>query len=128
MNDDDTERDSLYERAESISAELANMTIELKSCIDSVNSRSGNGQTESADPLSKIVRILNNQLQALTNVDKSTEEVLRKLEQLTGMQTKRCFYAVHVFSVGSSLNDNVLQHAFVESATAMSCQQHASVC
>ena len=105
MNDDDTERDSLYERAERISAELANMTIELKSCIDSVNSRSGNGQADSADPLSKIVRILNNQLQALTNVDESTEEVTRKLEQLTGKHVKaKCYVtAVHVLNAECQL-------------------------
>lgn len=84
MNDDDTERDNLYARAEKISAELGNMTIELKACIENVNSRSGNGQGETTDPLSKIVRILNNQLQALTSVDESSDEVTKRLELLTG--------------------------------------------
>ena len=82
MNDDDTERDNLYARAEKISAELGNMTIELKACIENVNSRSGEGET--TDPLSKIVRILNNQLQALTSVDESSDEVTKRLELLTG--------------------------------------------
>lgn len=93
MNDDDTERDNLYARAEKISAELGNMTIELKACIENVNSRSGNGQGETTDPLSKIVRILNNQLQALTSVDESSDEVTKRLELLTGHPV-----AVHGFS------------------------------
>ena len=84
MNEDDTERDKLYARAERISAELGNMTLELKACIENVNSRSGSGPGDAADPLSKIVRILNNQLQALTNVDATTQEVTTRLEQLTG--------------------------------------------
>lgn len=84
MNEDDTERDNLYARAERISAELGNMTLELKACIENVNSRSGSGPGDAADPLSKIVRILNNQLQALTNVDATTQEVTTRLEQLTG--------------------------------------------
>ena len=84
MNEDDTERDSLYARAERISAELGNMTLELKACIENVNSRSGSGQGDASDPLSKIVRILNNQLQALTNVDATTQDVTARLEQLTG--------------------------------------------
>ena len=84
MNDEDNERDNLYARAESISAELGIMTLELKSCIDNVNSRAG-GQGEASDPLSKVVHILNNQLQALSNVDDSSEQVTRRLEQLTGM-------------------------------------------
>ncbi len=50
MNDDDTERDNLYARAEEVSAELGNMTVELKACIDNVNSRSGTGQGETLDP------------------------------------------------------------------------------
>ena len=84
MNEDDTERDNLYARAESISAELGNMTLELKACIENVNFRSGSGQGDASDPLSKIVRILNNQLQALTNVDATTQDVTARLEKLTG--------------------------------------------
>lgn len=84
MNSEDTERDNLYARAERISAELGNMTLELKACIENVNSRSDTGQGESSDPLSKVVRILNNQLQALTNVNASSEDVTKRLEQLTG--------------------------------------------
>ena len=83
MNDEDSERDNLYARAEKISAELGIMTLELKSCIDSVNSRAG-GQGEASDPLSKMVRILNNQLQALSNVDDGSEQVTKRLEQVTG--------------------------------------------
>lgn len=83
MNDEDNERDKLYARAEEISAELGNMTLELKSCIDNVNSRVGS-QGEASDPLTKIVYILNNQLQALSNVDDASEQVTRRLEQLTG--------------------------------------------
>jgi hypothetical protein len=84
MNEDDTERDNLYAHAERISAELGNMTLELKACIENVNSRSGSGQGDASAPLSKIVRILNNQLQALTNVDATTQDVTTRLEQLTG--------------------------------------------
>ena len=83
MNDEDSERDNLYARAEKISAELGIMTLELKSCIDNVNSRAS-GQGEASNPLSKIVHILNNQLQALSNVDDGSEQVTKRLEQLTG--------------------------------------------
>lgn len=83
MHDEDNERDNLYARAEEISAELGNMTLELKTCINNVNSRVGN-QGEASDPLSKIVHILNNQLQALSNVDDASEQVARRLEQMTG--------------------------------------------
>lgn len=93
MNSEDTERDNLYARAEQISAELGNMTLELKACIENVNSRSDTGQGESSDPLSKVVRILNNQLQALTNVNASSEDVTKRLEQLTGQPI-----AAHGFS------------------------------
>ena len=86
MNDEDTERDNLYARAEKISAELGIMTLELKSCVDNVNSRSAS-QTQASDPLSKIVHILNNQLQALSNIDDSSLQVSRRLEQLTGKRT-----------------------------------------
>lgn len=93
MNDEDNERDKLYARAEEISAELGNMTLELKTCIDNVNSRVGS-QGEASDPLSKIVHILNNQLQALSNVDDASEQVARRLEQLTGkyaVSVRNCY-------------------------------------
>lgn len=83
MNDEDSERDNLYARAEKISAELGIMTLELKSCIDNVNSRAS-GHGAASNPLSKIVHILNNQLQALSNVDDNSEQVTKRLEQLTG--------------------------------------------
>lgn len=83
MNDEDSERDKLYARAEKISAELGIITLEFKSCIDSVNSRA-NSHGEASNPLSKIVHILNNQLQALSNVDDGSEQVTKRLEQLTG--------------------------------------------
>lgn len=85
MSDEDSERDALYDRAEQISNDLGHMALTLRDCINNVNARSATSQADASDPLSKIVRILNNQLQALTHVDESTEQVARKLEEITGM-------------------------------------------
>ena len=87
MSDEDAERDALYERAEQVSNDLSHMALELRDCIDNVNARSVANQADASDPLSKIVRILNNQLQALTHVDESTEQVAQKLQEVTGEPT-----------------------------------------
>ena len=95
MSDEDAERDALYERAEQVSNNLSHMAVELRDCIDNVNSRSAATQADATDPLSKIVRILNNQLQALTHVDESTEQITKKLEEITGVPAhhSNCFQA-----------------------------------
>ena len=87
MSDEDAERDALYERAEQVSNDLSHMALELRDCIDNVNARSVANQADASNPLSKIVRILNNQLQALTHVDESTEQVAQKLQEVTGLST-----------------------------------------
>ena len=84
MSDEDADRDALYERAEQVSKDLSHMALDLRDCIDNVNARSVASQANASDPLSKIVRILNNQLQALTHVDESAEQVAKKLEEVTG--------------------------------------------
>ena len=123
MNDEDNGRDNLYARAEKISAELGIMTLELKSCIDNVNSRAG-GQGEASDPLSKIVHILNNQLQALSNVDDGSEQVTKRLEQLTGT----CIIGVTVFVPHRSKRcitccGHILDYAFAGQSGTLSCCQ-----
>lgn len=85
ISDEDSERDALYDRAEQISNDLSHMALTLRDCISNVNANSATTQADATDPLSKIVRILNNQLQALTHVDESTEQVAKKLEEITGM-------------------------------------------
>ena len=119
MNDEDSARDNLYARAEKISAELGIMTLELKRCIENVNNRA-DGQGEASDPLSKIVHILNNQLQALSNVDDGSEQVTKRLEQLTGTFS----YTVAVFSHhkgSASLGEACFCAAFASHSPSLIC-------
>lgn len=69
MYDEETlQRDALYERAERVSASLCKIGDELKNAIANVNEFAANSLPPEATPVGSIVRILNNQLAALSQV------------------------------------------------------------
>lgn len=84
LDDDARERDRLYERAEKVGGLLVKLGEQLKEAIADVNESTAATLGDSSTPLSKVVRILNNQLQALTQVDNRTEELSAKLAALQG--------------------------------------------
>lgn len=68
LDSDAQERDRLYERAESVSSALLMLGTQLHSTVGDVNAVSSSTLGDSAGPVASIVRILNNQLQALSQV------------------------------------------------------------
>ena len=82
MDDDAKARDQTYERAEQVASALAAVGDELRDAIVDVNSSAEASLGDRDTPLGKAVRVLNNQLQALTNIDARTEELERRLREL----------------------------------------------
>lgn len=81
-DEDARARDVMYERAERLASSLARMGDQLRTAIDNVNSASSASQGEGATPLGKVVRILNNQLQALSALDDRTEALDARTKHL----------------------------------------------
>ena len=81
MNQESKDRDKLYERAEQLSNSLVDMREQLNDAVNRVNLAAANNDTDSNQPLSKLVKILNNQLQALTHLDARTGEIAAKVDQ-----------------------------------------------
>ena len=82
MDDDAKARDRTYELAEEVASALAAMGDELRDAIADVNSSAEASLGDRDTPLGKAVRVLNNQLQALTNIDTRTGELERRLREL----------------------------------------------
>jgi nuclear pore complex protein Nup62 len=76
------ERDRLYERAEKVAALLSHLGEQLKEAIADVNDSTAASLGDSATPLGKAVRVLNNQLQALAQVDARIDEVSQHVADL----------------------------------------------
>lgn len=77
-------RDAMYEQAELIERELEQMTEQIKSVIDTLNSSQG-GDLDTIDkmtPLDVVVRILNNQLSSLMWIDEKAEEFSSRIQKL----------------------------------------------
>ncbi|XP_030535363.2 nuclear pore complex protein NUP62 isoform X2 [Rhodamnia argentea] len=77
-------RDAMYEQAELIERELEQMTEQIKSVIQTLNSSQG-GELDNIDgmtPLDAVVRILNNQLSSLMWVDEKAEEFSSRIQKL----------------------------------------------
>lgn len=77
-------RDAMYEQAEIVERELEQMTEQIKSIIETVNSSQG-GELEAIDgmtPLDVVVRILNNQLTSLMWIDEKAEEFSSRIQKL----------------------------------------------
>lgn len=77
-------RDAMYEQAELIERELEQMTEQIKTVIQTLNSSQG-GELDTIDgmtPLDVVVRILNNQLSSLMWVDEKAEEFSSRIQKL----------------------------------------------
>ncbi|KHN20170.1 Nuclear pore glycoprotein p62 [Glycine soja] len=77
-------RDAMYEQSELIERELEQMTEQIKSIIQSLNSNQG-GEHDTLDgmtPLDAVVRILNNQLTSLMWIDEKAEEFSSRIQKL----------------------------------------------
>ncbi|KAG5068467.1 hypothetical protein JHK85_000844 [Glycine max] len=73
-----------YEQSELIERELEQMTEQIKSIIQSLNSNQG-GEHDTLDgmtPLDAVVRILNNQLTSLMWIDEKAEEFSSRIQKL----------------------------------------------
>jgi nuclear pore complex protein Nup62 len=81
-DDESAERDSLYERAERATSALTRVGQHLGEAIAEVNELTAAQLGDGDAPLGKLVRVLNNQLSALTTLETSTEEVSAKLASL----------------------------------------------
>lgn len=82
LDDDSRERDRLYERAEKVGALLSHLGEQLKEAIADVNDSTSASLGDTAAPLGKAVRILNNQLQALAQADARIEELSQRVADL----------------------------------------------
>lgn len=82
LDDDSAQRDALYERADRVAAALASSGDELRDLIADVNEGAAAALGAPDTPLAKAVRILNNQLQALTTIEARTGELEARLSQL----------------------------------------------
>lgn len=77
-------RDAMYEQAELIERELEQMTEQIKTVIQTLNSSQG-GELDTIDgmtPLDVVARILNNQLSSLMWVDEKAEEFSSRIQKL----------------------------------------------
>ena len=72
----------MYERAEAVAASLAAMGDQLRDTILDVNASAEASLGPLDTPLGKAVRVLNNQLQALTAIDSRTDELQQRLREL----------------------------------------------
>lgn len=84
MDDDATERERLYDKAEALSAMLVRMGAQLQGIVGDVNASAAAAGGDPSTPMAKIVRILNNQLHALTQIDARTAQLEGALAQVAG--------------------------------------------
>lgn len=82
MDADAQERDRLYERAERISATLAALGSELTTTVEAVNSAQSTVTGGGQSPVGSLVQVLNNQLQALSQIEARVAHVGGDLERL----------------------------------------------
>lgn len=81
-DDEAAERDLLYERAERVGAVLGRVADQLAEAIADVNEVTAASLGDASGPMGKLVRVLNNQLNALTQVEAQTDELSEKLASL----------------------------------------------
>jgi len=83
LDADAAERDRLYARAEAASAALMGLGNELHVTVTNVNELSAASMGDPSNPLTAVVRILNNQLQALTQIEGRIGELTSELERMS---------------------------------------------
>ncbi|KAJ0112964.1 hypothetical protein Patl1_00157 [Pistacia atlantica] len=76
-------RDAMYDQAEFIEREMEQMTEQIKSIIQTLNSNQGGlDAIDGMTPLDVVVRILNNQLSSLMWIDEKAEEFSSRIQKL----------------------------------------------
>jgi len=86
-DDDAMQRDALYERAERISSALCRIGDDLKGAIVDLNDSAAAALPPENSPVGTIIRILNNQLGALSQVDRRCEELAHQVELLSARES-----------------------------------------
>lgn len=81
-DDESIERDVLYERSERVAGVLTRLGEQLVEAIGDTNQVTAANLGDGAAPLGKLVRVLNNQLNALMQLEAQTEELSEKLGTL----------------------------------------------
>lgn len=81
-DDEAVERDVLYERAEKVTAVLTRLGEQLGEAISDTNEVTAASLGDGSAPMGKLVRVLNNQLNALMQLEAQTEEMSEKLASL----------------------------------------------
>ena len=76
------ERDSLYEMAEEVGAQLAHMSDDLREAVTLVNARVDEHHSNLSEPVAAIVSTLNNQMRALSWIEKQTAELKSNMDVL----------------------------------------------
>ena len=84
MDADAQERDRLYARAQAVSTKLAGVAAELSRSVDDVNAAAAAGLGDPETPLGAVVRILNGQLQALTQLEARVDELSAEVARAAG--------------------------------------------
>lgn len=79
---DTAERDAMYARAEQVSASLAALGGDLAAAVVDVNSAAAAAAGDATSPLAAAVKILNNQLTALSQVEARVAELQAELDRL----------------------------------------------
>eukprot|EP00955_Chlamydomonas_euryale_P116307 366410-Chlamydomonas_euryale.AAC.6 len=82
MDNDTVDRDRLYTRAEAISSALMSLGTELQSAVANINDLNAAAVGDTSSPVGAVVRILNNQLQALTQIDTRASDLNAELERI----------------------------------------------
>jgi len=83
MDADARERDRLYERSEAVSAALMTLGEDLHATVGSVNELGTATLGDPSTPLGAIVRILNNQLQAVAQLETRTSDLGGELRRIS---------------------------------------------
>ena len=81
-DDEAVERDVLYERTERVAAVMTRLGEQLVEAIADTNEVTAANLGDGSTPLGKLVRVLNNQLNALMQLESQTEELAEKLGSL----------------------------------------------
>jgi|APGre2960657444_1045066.scaffolds.fasta_scaffold04329_7 nuclear pore complex protein Nup62 len=75
------ERDLLFDMAEDVSRQLADIGASLRDTMQLVNSQAA-ASDPTADPLSAAVQILNNQLSSLVWIDTQAKQLARRVDTI----------------------------------------------
>eukprot|EP00878_Enallax_costatus_P036453 GHUV01040940.1.p1 GENE.GHUV01040940.1~~GHUV01040940.1.p1 ORF type:complete len:604 (+),score=248.82 GHUV01040940.1:79-1890(+) len=82
MDADTQDRDRLYARAQAVSTALGSLATELTRSVDQVNELAAASLGDPSTPMGSVVRVLNGQLQALSQLECRIEELNGQIDNL----------------------------------------------